>query len=208
MIDYFAVRKQSLNIVKRLGYPINERLPILDESVIARTEDNIVDRLIAMLCVAACAYGFDSQKASIWINRESKSDSLTLKERNFLLDKTGNKSSFMLQIEGMWALAWSINAIPSLDFGEPCSQDFVKRLPDLKCDGSASKFRDAARIRDLSEIVSACDTAYCLHWAIRDSQLRNIKRPGKVEEYVIVERRRALEWLLTDEPWEDISLDT
>jgi hypothetical protein len=208
MIDYSGLRKESLAVAKQLGFPTNESLPLLDESVIARTDDEIVDRALAMLCVAACAYGFDNRKASNWLDREAKVNLLTEAESLFLQTKAGDRRNFMTQIEGIWALAWSISAVPTLDFGKPCPQDFVTRLPDLKGNGSCITFRDTAKIRPLSEIVAACDLAYCLHWAIRDAQLRNAKVPGKVEEYVVVERRRALDWLLTEESWEEITLDT
>lgn len=208
MIDLAAIRVQSLEIARELDYPVNESLPLLDHPTIARSPDNIVDRLLAMLCVAACAYGFDNQKAADWLSRESKEDLLTDTERRYLTSKIGDRRSFMMQIEGMWALAWSINAVPTLDFGKPCAQDFVSRLPDLKGDKSSRPFRGDAELRPASEIVAACDLAYRLHWAIVDAQLTGRKIPGKVEAYVIVERRRALEWLLTDECWDDVSLDT
>ena len=208
MIKYSDLRKESLAAAQRLDYPVNEALALLDESVITRSDDEIVDRLLAMLCVAACAYGFDNRKAETWLNREAKVDLLTNAERQFLQTKTGHRHAFMVQIEGMWALAWSIRSVSALDFGSPCPQDFITRLPDLKGNGSSVAFRDAAKVRPLSDIVSACDLAYCLHWAIRDTQLRNAKRPGKVEEYVILERRRALEWLLTEGPRAEITLDT
>lgn len=208
MIDYSDVRKKSLAAAKQLGYPVNGALPLLDQLAVVRTADEVVDRILAMLCTAASAYGFDNQKATAWLGREAKVDLLTDAERGHLRTKAGDRRSFTIQIEGMWALAWSIHSVPTLDFGEPCPQDFVTRLPDLKGNGSSREFRDTANVRQASEIISACDLAYCLHWAIRDAQLRNVKVPGKVEDYVVVERRRALEWLLADEPWEGISLDT
>jgi hypothetical protein len=208
MIDFAIIRVRSLEIARELGYPVNESLPLLDQSTVVRSHDDIVDRLLAMLCVAACAYGFDNHKAIDWLSREAKVDLLTDAERRYLNAKAGDRRLFMVQIEGMWALAWSINAVPALDFGKPCAQDFVSRLPDLKGDKSSRPFRVDAELRPVSEIIAATDLAYCLHWAIRDSQLRDAKIPGKVEAYVVVERRRALEWLLTDEGWEDIELDT
>ncbi len=65
-----------------------------------------------------------------------------------------------------------------------------------------------ARLRSDDQIVSAADLAYCLHWAIRQSELEGKRPPGKVPPYVVVERRRALEWLLSDEDWDDVPLDT
>jgi len=208
MVDLEAVRNQSLMTARKLGYPVNEALPLLDQVAVTRSSDEIVDRMLGMLCVAACAYGFNDQKAVEWLNREAKADPLTPSESQFLHSKSGDRRSFMEQIEGLWALAWSIGVVPDLDFGKPCAQDFVSRLPDLKGDKSSASIRSSAKVRPDQEIVAACDVAYCLHWSIRDAELNDTKIPGKVEAYVVIERRRALEWLLTGESWEDVSLDT
>lgn len=133
---------------------------------------------------------------------------LTTDESSFLKTGVGDRMKFLNQIEGIWALTWSIGIVPVLDYGVCCSDDLVDLLPDLKRNGSSASFRGAAQVRPLQDLVAACDLAYCLHWAIRDSQLRNTKVPGKVAVHVIEERRQALEWLLTDEPWDEISLDT
>ena len=45
-----------------------------------------------------------------------------------------------------------------------------------------------------------------IHEAVRASTTK--QTPGKVPPYIVVERRRDLEWLLSDEDWDDISLDT
>jgi hypothetical protein len=208
MLDFTAIRMQSLTTAAGLGYPVNKALPLLDQSRVTHSCDEVVDRILGMLSVAACAYGFDNQKAVEWLGRESKAELLTSPERDFLRTKVGDKRSFMEQIEGIWALAWSIGVVPHLDYGQPCAQDFVVRLPDLKGGKSSASFRDSARVRPDEEVVAACDLGYCLHWAIRDSQLRGMKVPGKVDAYVVIERRRALEWLLSDEDWKDVTLDT
>lgn len=193
---------------RALSYPTNEHLPLLDDGAVVRSRDEVVDRILGMLCVAACAYGFDNKKAAEWLRREATAELLTAAEARFLRTKAGDRRAFMEQIEGVWALAWGIGVIPELDFGKPCAQDLVLRLPDLKGNKSSADFRNGAKLRPHEEIVAACDLAYCIHWAIRESQLRGVKTPGKVEPYVVVERRRALEWLLNDAGWEEVTLDT
>ncbi|MBX3443950.1 MAG: DUF4272 domain-containing protein [Planctomyces sp.] len=208
MIDPVAIRFESLTFAKALGFPVNPALPLLDASPVVRTSDDVVDRLLAMECAAACASGIDHPTAVAWLDRERKTDLSTSAERQYLNSRIGQSLPFLLQVEAMWALAWSIQCVPGLDFAKPCDADFVLRLPDLKGGRSSQPFRGRGEMRPASQVVSACDLAYCLHWGIRDSQYRGEKSPGAVDPYVIVERRRALEWLLTDEPWEDISLDT
>ena len=208
MFSLEAIRKQSLETANKLGYPINESLPFLDAATVIRSCDEIIDRTLAMLCVAACAYGFDSQKASEWLARETKDTNLTPSESRFLQNRTGNPRTFMERIEGIWALAWSIGVVPDLDFGKPCATNFVLCLPDLKGNKSSAAFRENCMLRPHEQVVSACDLAYCLHWAIRELKLKGMDVPNAVAPYVIIERRHALEWLLTSVDWDDVTLDT
>jgi hypothetical protein len=208
MYEPVTIRRQSLSIAASLGYEANNSLPLLEEPKRLRSTDVIVDRLLAMLCVAATAYGFDNLKASNWIKREAATDQLMKAERSFLATRFGDKNQFMRQIEGMWALAWAIGIVPELDFASPCSQEFVTLLPNLKADTSAAEFRSKSSVRPTAEILGALDLAYCIHWAIRNAELGGKNVPGKLAAWVVIERRRALEWLLSDNSWQDVEMDT
>ncbi len=81
-------------------------------------------------------------------------------------------------------------------------------LPNLKQSQSSTDFRKKANPRPLEQIVMACDLAYFLHWAIRQAELSGKQPPANLKPYVIVERRRALEWLLSKEAWDEVPLDT
>ena len=113
----------------------------------------------------------------------------------------------MEQIEGMWALCWCLGIVPELDFSKPCSNDFVKLLPDLKRNEPGDEFRKKAVLRDPREVVAQCDLAYCLHWGVIHAELSG-KRQRAIKSYMIIERRRALEWMVSDDPWDELSLDT
>jgi hypothetical protein len=80
-------------------------------------------------------------------------------------------------------------------------------LPDLKKLESTTRFRDRARMRSWQDIFSFCDLAYCLHWAIQEASRTN-RGVTNIQAYVIIERRRALEWVLYGEDWDSVSLDT
>ena len=85
----------------------------------------------------------------------------------------------------------------------------MRVLPDLKADEPTTRLRvRAGSLRSAEEILSALDISYCLHWAIRDAALTCSPAPAKLTGYVIVERRRALEWLVSEEGWDELTLDT
>jgi hypothetical protein len=126
----------------------------------------------------------------------------------FLQQGVGAPQCFQVQIEGAWALAWALKFVGALDFWTDCDSRFVTLLPNLKINQSADEWRQSAQFRRTEEIVAACDLGYCLHWAIRQAEIERKPPPAQLKTYVVVERRRALDWLLSNESWETISLDT
>jgi len=206
-MDIANIRQSSWDIAGKLGIPKNDALPLLDNVNIFRSKDDVVNRIFGMLCVAAGAYGLDRKKALAWLEREGSIELLAQAERAFLNGSQMDTSLFKEQIEGIWALCWCSNIVSDLDFSKPCSGDFVKLLPDLKKDESGANFREKASLREPEEVVAKCDLAYCLHWGIVHAGLTGRLKKA-INTYVIIERRRALEWILSNESWVEISLDT
>lgn len=207
-MDPKAVRDASVRAAKRLGVNVSRTLPLPDPVSRLRDAEEVLSRILAMHAAAAAAYGLDRIKAISWLNREGLAASLTEDERGFLFEGLGRPAQFQVQIEGMWVLAWSMGIVEALDFTKDCSMSFVTELPNLKHSESSAAFRERANPRRLEDVVAAWDLAYCLHWAIRESKLTNIPPPRGLKPFVIAERRRALEWLVGEEAWDEIALDT
>lgn len=208
MKDLRTIRERSLSIARKLGYETNVSLPLLDEDVRLRPAHVVVDRTLALHAVVACSYKFDSGKAIKWLDQESLITSVTPAERAFTEKGEGRISTFQSQVEGLWAFSWALRVVPALDFSKACDDSLVRLLPNLKTGESSMRFRQQASLRSLEEIVSACDLAYCLHWAVNQALLDGVPTPGKVPAHVVIERRRALEWVLSEEEWDAVSLDT
>jgi hypothetical protein len=207
-VDRKQIREQSLASARRLGYEVNEGLPLLDDELRLRSQESAVERFLCLHAAAACAYGFDRLKAKAWVDRESVYSSLTDDERRFIEHGEGDAGPFRTRIEAMWALAWALGIAGAIDFGKGCPDSLATMLPDLREGESSAAFRRRASFRSVLEISSAADLAYCLHWAIRQAELDRQPLIGKVEPYVIIERRHALDWLLSEDPWDEVSLDT
>jgi hypothetical protein len=108
----------------------------------------------------------------------------------------------------MWAFAWGLNLVADLDFTEICDDGFVYTLPDIKKSESSESWRHRAYLRSADELLAKCDLAYCLHWAIRQASLDRKLPPGGLRDGIVVPRRRSLEWMLSVEYWDHVSLDT
>jgi hypothetical protein len=202
-----SLREESVAISKKLKFPTNDSLPLLDPIKSTRTIDEVVDRLLCLHVCAACASGFDRDEAHAWLKKEDLFDKLTWLELEFLTTNPRAEMIFVYRIEAMWALAWIIGVVPQLDLTQHCSDDFVEMMPELLTQESSVAFRQKARLRPVDEVAAACDLAYCLHWGFRHSSISDQKRPW-LDEYVVEERRRALDWFLGDEPWHEWPLDT
>ena len=63
--------------------------------------------------------------------------------------------------------------------------------------------------RPVEELKDMTDYYYRCHWATVERRLRPEVSAGKLDEEVVQERRRGLDWLFAPEDdWFDISLDT
>lgn len=209
-MDTESIRRRSLERAAHLGYDVIESLPLLESVSSLKPPEAILDRFLCLHAVVASAYGFDRTRARDWLSREDLVSALALSERRFLADGIGDPNRFKCQVEGLWAFAWALGIVVTLDFGKLCANTFVFLLPDLKKFESSRPFRERARLRSMEEIAGQCDLAYCLHWAVRQAQIERRSLTGKVPPYVVIERRRALEWILgeDEDEWDDISLDT
>jgi hypothetical protein len=207
-MDLKRIREQSIHTAKQLAVDVSSTLPLLDAGLEMRSADEAVSRILAINAVAATAYGFDKAKVTTWLNQEALTDSLSGQEKHFVFEGVGQPDRFKAQVESMWALAWAMGITNELNFAKDCDNRFVTMLPNLKQSQSSADFREKANPRPLEQVVAACDLAYCLHWTIRQAELSGKQPPANLKPYVVVERRRALEWLLSKDAWDEISLDT
>ncbi|EEZ39305.1 DUF4272 domain-containing protein [Photobacterium damselae] len=207
-MDLQKIRKKSLSSAEKLGYEINTILPLFDDGIKLRPQEEIVGRSLALFAVVACSYGFDKPSAIQWMVREGVIDYLSDSERSFLNDGEGDISFFQSQVEGLNAFAWALGFVKSIPFDSTCDNTLIKRFPDIKNDKSSSEYKTQSAVRSIAQIISACDLAYCLHWAIVNAEVNIQDLHGDVGRHVISERRRALEWILCTDDWDEISLDT
>lgn len=203
------IRQSSEKAAENLGYPINPNLPLLDPVATLRSKSEVVKRTLCLYACVACSYGFSKEKAKKWLKKEGLYDGLAHSEVRYLDDPSDqNTSLFQWQVEALWAITWVASHHDKLDFSDSCSDDFITLFPDLNEGTPSTNFKELAEVKGSEEVVAALDLVYCLHWAIRDAELRGMPVPGKVPPLVVRERRRALEWVVSNEDWDDIVLDT
>jgi hypothetical protein len=200
------IRAKSLEAAARHGLVIPAHLPLLERDLRLRHQDEVLDRLMCLNAAAAAAFGFDKAKALAWLHQEDLDAKMSSSERRFLQGGQGGRQA--PAVESMWALAWALGFVPRLDFWKDCDDGFVALMPNLKVAQSSEEWRNKARLREISELMSACDLAYCLHWAVRQSALDETLASLNLSPFSVVERRHSLEWLVGIDAWDEIQLDT
>lgn len=206
--DPKTVREQSIVAARRRGIAIPDSLPVIDDPIEPRRIGDVLDRMMCLHAVAAFAYGLDRATTLEWIRSEKIEDSLTPREIAFLGGRIRDKEPFRVQVEANWALAWSVSLVKELDWTSCCSPSFSRLLPNLKKHERSAALRAKCQIRSLDEIRSQRDLAYCVHWGVRQACVAGAEVAVDLSIDELEARRRALEWLLIEQRWDAIALDT
>jgi hypothetical protein len=213
MTIFTDARARSLDILDSLDYQVSTSLPLLSGAEIQRGCKAIVARLLSLYGVVALSYDWEQRQIPVmaWLKSEKLIGDLTEVELEFVTGDAESSPQMQWRLEALFALAWATE-ITSLSILDPVPDDFVHLFPSIGKSAPTLEFRDRARAKCADDIVMALDLLYCLSSAQTDLYLRGEIDPGKNGScpnlYAVQQRRQALEWLLSDVPWEDIELDT
>lgn len=208
MVDFTKIRISSAKKALNFGFKIPDHLPLLKSGKIVRSLDEVVNRALALNVIVYVSFGFPRLEAKLWIKQENLLSVFSDRELEFLEGASKQeKEKYQLHVEALTAFAWVLNFRKNLNFKSMAPNDLVFIFPQLKNAETSEKFRKKARLKNDDEIVSTCDLSYCLDWGYTDALINGtLNLP--VRHYVIKERRRVLEWLLSRDNWDDIRLDT
>lgn len=206
MINVMKVREKSLSAAEKFGFDINKQLPTI-ELTKNRDISEIIGRTLALYAVVAVSYGLDRKDSIKWLKKEFIYGYLSNSEIDYLLNSTEEDGFFNRQVESLNVFAWSLFLVETIDFSAHCSSNLVSKFPDILKFENSKYFKKMSKLRDYETIYEFCDLSYCLHWAFVENPVDK-RRNSNVEKHVVIERRRALEWLISDVGWDELSLDT
>ena len=199
------IRQRSLFMARRLGYPVDVSLPLLSDRGVLRDKDEVVDRMLALDAVIACASGMPPEIASDWVSEIGITGSLSPSEARVLEGRAEDVPAGLLdRMEALWALGWASSLFRALDYSRICGPELAMIFGELDDARDVRALRKRSRLRRHEEVLSACDLARCLHRGIEIAARKRMSLPGKVQPNVILERRKALEWLLGEEEWDEV----
>jgi hypothetical protein len=212
-IDPDAVKRESEAIIRRAGGQICDWLPVLDRDAEPRGLATVVPR--ALILNAMLQIYFKAPIAFIkdWITRNGLAKDLSGSERDILErddDDLTEQQRINLYwcIEALWTLVWAGQLIDDLPFDEGVGNTLASLCPALQRNEDGSKLSKKMRLRSSEELFRMLDLYYRLHWWTRNAQLIG-QETGEVRLDIIMERRKALEWVMDPAcDWDSVEMST
>lgn len=211
-LNFFKLKEQSEEKIKKYGAKINPNLPIIDYQGV-RNSDEIIKRVTIMAGMVYIAHQAPPSIIKGWIEEQDLFNYVTEFEKGILekseIEVTPTEiMSLKWYVESLWALVWVLGINNNFRINEPVGDNLIQMVPDVRNKQDFSTLEAQTLMRNEKEIYEQVDLYYRLHWYLVDARL-NGKKHNKLDEGTIMERRKALEWVVTPgEEWEKIDLST
>ena len=190
-------------------------LPIIDENFLSssmRTQEQLIHRALILNVMLRVSFKAPTTFLYSWLDKHNLCAYLSNEERRIL--STPNSDLREQDIvncrwlmDALWALLWAGQITNDLNIDGLISDNMYQMCPQLEHDEGVERFK-SMQLRSSPDIYAMLDLYYRAHWYARDAQL-NGRDTGIFNASVILERRRALEWLMDDSSdWDFIELST
>ncbi|MDR0194596.1 MAG: DUF4272 domain-containing protein [Myroides sp.] len=205
------IRNSNIKIIASKGYRYIEWLPIHEEPKL-RSFKEVIGRMSVMNALINISFGAPTDYIKEWIREEGLTSSLSKWEKEILTKDQEELSEFEINslrwyLEGLWALMWVTQMANELDETQWIPNSMASMLPNLEEGDDNSILNNLTEMRSEIEIYTMMDYYYRLHWYCVDERIKD--QQATINEGIIYERRRALEWLLDIESdWDNIEMGT
>ena len=199
-------------ILKGQRIPINQYLPMIESEreTTIRSAQEIAGRLLALAAVAGAASDNNRKAVEAYVGGTGVRQHFTLNEAEFFANPKPEKHAqiqFSWQYECAWVLMWALHLVDD-PLGFPDAPCDVDRVIEAVCTNDDLTTQG---VRSKSEILDQADLIYRYHWAVRQAGLDGRDDPGGLHGGVVMERHRALNWLVgynDEDDWDEVTTDT
>jgi len=205
------IKTANDKLISEKGYKFNQWLPIL-ETPAMRSIEEIRGRMAVMNALINIAFEAPTYLMKDWIENHNLTEHLSEEEKQILETENEDLSqiqvnSLLWYLEALWSLMWLTKMIDSLEPEENVGDEMASLLPNLEQGESNQKIESLEALRPELEIYKMLDFYYRLHWYCVDERING--REAKLNEGIIYERRKALEWAFNREnDWDNVEMST
>jgi Domain of unknown function (DUF4272) len=197
--------------ILKAGYKVCAWLPILETPQL-RSLDEIKGRMAVMNALINVSFGAPTDYINSWLEKHHLSKHLSAEETQILSTDEQKLSELELNglrwyLEGLWALMWATKMVDKLDAEQFVGDNQASLMPDLENAEDNKKIDVLKNLRPEIEIYTMLDYYYRLHWYCVDERMNG--RQAVLNEGVVYERRKALEWAYNrSADWDDVEMST
>ena len=205
------IKAENDKLISEKGYRFNEWLPIL-ETPEMRTVEEIRGRMSVMNALINIAFEAPTFLMKDWIENNNLAQFLSDEEKEILDTENEDLSqeqvnSLLWYLEALWSFMWLTEMIDGLEPEEHVDDSMASLLPNLEQGENNHKLESLQFLRHELEVYTMLDLYYRLHWYCVDERLNG--REAKLNEGIIYERRKALEWAFNRESdWDNVEMST
>jgi hypothetical protein len=212
-IDLAAVKRESETIIRKHGGQICDWLPSPDPDTQPRSVLVIARRALILNALLQISFKAPIPIIKQWIETNglegdlAESERVVLAKSNAVLTQQELTNLFWC-IEALWAFAWAGGLTSDLQLNSPVGKNLASLCPNLQRNEGGAGFVETMRLRPHKELFCKLDLYYRAHWWTRNTQLTG-QSTGDVSLDIIMERRKALEWVLDAKAdWDNVELST
>jgi hypothetical protein len=205
------IKSRNEEIISQKGYRVNSWLPY-HASTSLRSIDEIKGRSSVMSALVNISFGAPTEVIKQWILQHGLKEHLSNNEKEILRKSTANlteleTNSLSWYLESMWAFLWVMKMIDSLEPEQHVDDSMASLVPNLQEGENNDKIAVQNSLQPEIELYTMRDYYFRLHWYCVDERFNS--REIKLNEGLVYERRRALEWTLDkDCDWDNIEMGT
>ncbi|MCP1339252.1 DUF4272 domain-containing protein [Idiomarina sp. M1R2S28] len=206
------IKSENTAALRRAGIEVIDHLPALDDSE-NRTEDVVAKRWIAMGALLQLHFKAPETFIKEYLDENDLLEALSPKEKEILDSgyeslNDQQKTDLYWTIEAIWAFAWAGQKHDSFSLSTGVEDSLASMLPNFAEKEAAHSFIASYHLRSKKELFSNLDMLYRAHWFARQRNLEG-EKSALVDLDIVMERRKALEWICdAEKEWDNISLDT
>lgn len=218
------IRQKTIN--KLLKYGLNLKdvyLPYINFSAKSyRSKEEIARRIVVLYSLKAISiYPEDMISIISFLKKNDYVDYMSKEEKKILKQKlltNRQEIDFSWYKESLYVLLWYSNIIKDDVLRFPNDEIILEKkyLDLLPPENDYNFFESNLQIKENKKLFEELYFYYYLHWKVKKNndltfieRLLKSKNKKKINESVVIERRKALEWIAdANLDWDDISLDT
>ena len=203
------VKQLSHDFLAQHNVRVNDALPCIEASqeLSPQSPDNVARRAVVLGHIIGIGFGQAGAKLKEPLEEFGLLPYASANEIRLLNANTYTKQEKVNAtwlVECMQALGWCFGFV-DLDPFSDCDNQLASHFPAPFTD--PSDFIANATLRSFPELYQQADLHYRLHWVCRAARLNGSDSP--LNEGVIRERRKAIDWVVGVEPdWDEIPMDT